>query len=34
MKVLDDTCVWSQLLRKAADKNDPIVLELNELIKE
>lgn len=34
MKVLVDTCVWSQLLRKAADENDPIVLELNELIKE
>ena len=34
MKVLVDTCVWSQLLRKATDENDPIVLELNELIKE
>jgi hypothetical protein len=34
MKVLVDTCVWSQLLRKAAKENDPIVLELNELIKE
>ncbi len=34
MKVLVDTCVWSQLLRKAADRNDPIALELNELIQE
>jgi predicted nucleic acid-binding protein len=34
MKVLVDTCVWSQLLRKTADENDPVVLELNELIKE
>jgi Zn-dependent protease with chaperone function len=34
MKVLVDTCVWSQLLRKATDENDPIILELNELIKE
>jgi hypothetical protein len=34
MKVLVDTCVWSKLLRKATDENDPIVLALNELIKE
>lgn len=34
MNVLVDTCVWSQLLRKTADGNDPIVMELNELIKE
>ena len=34
MKVLVDTCVWSQLLRKPVDENDPIALELNELIKE
>jgi predicted nucleic acid-binding protein len=34
MKVLVDTCVWSQLLRKSTDKDDPVVLELNELIKE
>ncbi len=34
MNVLVDTCVWSQLLRKTADENDPIALELNELIQE
>lgn len=34
MKVLVDTCVWSQLLRKATDENDPIALELKDLIKE
>lgn len=34
MKVLVDTCVWSQLLRKAVDDSDPVVSELKELIKE
>ncbi|MGB5987949.1 MAG: PIN domain-containing protein [Desulfobacterales bacterium] len=34
MKVLADTCVWSRLLRKTVDINDPVVLALNELIKE
>ena len=34
MKVLVDTCVWSQLLRKAVADRDPIVSELKELITE
>jgi predicted nucleic acid-binding protein len=34
MKVLVDTCVWSQLLRKTVDDSDSIASELKELIKE
>jgi predicted nucleic acid-binding protein len=34
LKVLVDTCVWSQLLRKATDDSDLIVSELRELIQE
>ena len=34
MKVLVDTCVWSLSLRRAGDRGNPFVLELQELIKE
>ena len=34
MKVLVDTCIWSQSLRQNIDKNNPVVNELIELIKE
>jgi len=34
LKVLVDTCIWSQSLRQNIDKNNPVVNELIELIKE
>jgi len=33
MKVLVDTCVWSQFLRKNRPKNDPLAQELERLIR-
>ncbi len=33
MKVLVDTCVWSQFLRKNRSKTDPLALELERLIR-
>ena len=34
MKVIVDTCVWSQALRRNSSKNQKIVKELSELIKD
>lgn len=34
MKVIIDTCVWSQALRRNSSKNQKIVKELSELIKD
>jgi len=34
MKVIVDTCIWSLALRRDHDINDPLVIELKELIKE
>ncbi len=34
MKVLVDTCIWSQSLRQNIYKSNPVVIELIELIKE
>lgn len=34
MKVLVDTCIWSQSLRRDIYKSNPVVIELIELIKE
>ena len=34
MKVIVDTCIWSLALHRDHDINDPLVIELKELIKE
>ncbi len=34
MKIIIDTCIWSLALRRAEPRNNPYVIELQELIKE
>ncbi len=34
MKVIVDTCVWSQVLRRNSSKNQMIINELTELIRD
>jgi predicted nucleic acid-binding protein len=34
MKIIVDTCIWSLALRRDHDRSDPLVIELEELIKD